>query len=410
MSGHDDNGPHDARDVASVFGPLAAGELGLITRDVVARTGAQVGLLAAWDPADRLLHVICESGVQRADGQRLPVDGELGFVGRVLESGRATVEPVDSGRDLNLGVSVAGVRYAAGAPVGPPGGPPGALCLGFRAAPLDWDLTLWVLEGYARLASLCLHDANVLEGLLTAARIDGLTGCMSYPAVRSELHREIARCARNGRPMSVCLIDVDRFKRVNERYGHAQGSRVIAGVAAVLRDGVRISDTLGRYGADEFLALLPDTDQTAACWLAERLRSTIFTTLRGATEPLGASIGVAQWKPGTTADELLAAAESALLGAQQAGGGAVLGELDIAGGPGDAPIASDPERSSLTRDAAAQSPAPPADAARGDHPLASREPLLPTILTNRVQALMGRPAVRRDESRARDLGRDPTRR
>ena len=179
--------------------------------------------------------------------------------------------------------------------------------------------------------------------------------------------------------MSVCLIDLDRFKRINERYGHAHGSRVIAGVAALLRDGARISDTLGRYGADEFVGLMPDTDQAAACVLAERLRSTIATTLRGANEQLGASVGVAQWQPGSSADELLASAERALLNAQQAGGGVVLGARDMGGGPA---------------------------APRGDHPLASREPLLPTILANRVQALMGRPVVRGDDSRTRDRGRN----
>ena len=115
----------------------------------------------------------------------MPAGRELGFVGRVLSPGHATVEPIDSERDLNLGVSGAGVRYAAARPSARRGAPAGALCLGFRAAPLDSDLTLWIVEGYARLAALCLHDANVLEGLLTAARIDGLTGCLSYPAVRS---------------------------------------------------------------------------------------------------------------------------------------------------------------------------------------------------------------------------------
>jgi diguanylate cyclase (GGDEF)-like protein len=267
-----------------------------------------------------------------------PADGH-GFVGRVLESGHAAVETIDHTHDRSLPLTASGapVRYAVGAAVRPPGGPAGALCIGYSTPRLhrDRSLTLWMVERYAALASLCLYDAGVLEGLLAAARMDSLTGCPNHAAIRSTLHRELERSARNHRPLCCCFIDLDRFKQINDRYGHQHGSQVLAEVAAVLRAGIRLGDTLGRYGGDEFVAILPDTDQPAAASLAERLRSTISTTtLNGAHEPLGVSVGVAQARPGCTADELLTAADDALRIAKGAGGGLVVGASDVAAGAG----------------------------------------------------------------------------
>ncbi len=320
---------------------LAGSELGLITRDLALRAEAQTALLAVVDPDHGLVHVVCFSGAAH-QGARLPAtclaEGR-DFVGRVLESGHAAVEILDPEYDQSLGLTTSGppLRYAAGAPVRPPSGPRGALCIGYSTAPLHRDpsLTLWLVERYAGLAELCMHDEGVLDGLLAAARVDGLTGCLNHSAIRAELERELERSVRNHRPVSCCFIDLDRFKQVNDDFGHPRGSELLAEVAAALRSAMRLGDTLGRYGGDEFVAILPDTEQRAAIALAERLRSTISTTaLTGAHEPLGASIGVAQARPGYTADELLAAADDALRSAKSAGGGLVVGAGDVAAGAG----------------------------------------------------------------------------
>ncbi len=185
--------------------------------------------------------------------------------------------------------------------------------------------TIWLIESYARLASLCLHDRGTLGGLLAAARLDVLTGCLNNAAVRTELEREIERCTRHRRTMSCCFVDLDRFKQINDRHGHGHGSRVLADIAAILRAGVRSGDAVGRYGGDEFILVLPDTDRDAARTLATRLRARIRGSQRtGGSEPLDASIGVAQWRAGTTAAEMLAAADEALRRAKLAGGGAVV--------------------------------------------------------------------------------------
>jgi len=316
--------------------PVATGEFSLITRRITERTEAETGLLVVAGGDDRLTHVLASCGTARGDlGRPVSSHAAGGFVGRVLESARTTGQQIDPELDTSLGIAASGapVAFAAGAGIRPPGGPPGALCLGFAGRPSDMALTLWRIESHARLASLCLHEEGTLDALLATARLDGLTGCLSYAAIRAELDRELRRSERHGRPLSCCFIDLDHFKRVNDGYGHLYGNRVLAEAGAALRAGVRGGDSIGRYGGDEFLALLPDADESTALALGHRLRTKILTTKPSRTaEPLDTSIGVAVWRPGSTADELLGAADAALLRAKDGGGGIVAGAGDVAAG------------------------------------------------------------------------------
>ena len=283
------------------------GELGLITRDLGRRAGADRTVLVLRERPTAPVEVVSAWDAQRnvEELPRPPLPD--GFVGRVLDSEHSAVEP-----------------NAAGAPVRTPEGITGALCASFSAAP-DPAVTLWVVECYARLTALCLHDPHALDGLFAAARRDALTGCLNYGAIRQELTREIRRAARHGRNVSCCFIDLDRFKAVNDTRGHLQGSRVLASVAAALRKGVRDGDSLGRYGGDEFVALLPDTDESAAFVLAERLRARIAALdPSGAEGTVDASVGVSQWLPGSSAEAMLAAADDALRSAKALGGGVAI--------------------------------------------------------------------------------------
>ncbi len=130
--------------------------------------------------------------------------------------------------------------------------------------------------------------------------------------------------------MSCCFIDLDRFKQVNERFGHLHGSRVLANVAGALESGMREGDRLGRFGGDEFVAVLPDTNETSAQVLAERLRQRIVETAqKGSSAAIDASIGVARWVPGSSGEELLAAADDALREAKASGGAMVIRASDL---------------------------------------------------------------------------------
>jgi diguanylate cyclase (GGDEF)-like protein len=298
------------------------GELGLVTKDLGHRLRAETALVARWDGAEQLVEVVSSWGSE-ADIDPLAVLQGRGFVGRVLASGRAAVEPIhEEGTRLT---------QIIGAPVQAPGGEAAVLCAGFSDTPPgDPDLNLWVVESYARLASLCLHDPGVLDGLFEESRRDGLTGCPNYASVKHELDREVGRAARHGLRLSCCFIDIDGFKDVNDRHGHLHGNRVLIEVASALASGMRGSDTLGRYGGDEFVAILPETGEAAACKLAERLRSKVGNaTLHAVDDPLDASVGVAEWRFGSSAESVLEAADQALRAAKGAGGGVVLSATDL---------------------------------------------------------------------------------
>jgi diguanylate cyclase (GGDEF)-like protein len=106
----------------------------------------------------------------------------------------------------------------------------------------------------------------------TLATIDLLTGALNRQALLARLEDELERAARYQRPCSIVLVDLDHFKRVNDTYGHAAGDAVLREVAEVLTSNVRSTDLVGRYGGEEFMIVMPETDADAAASSAEKLR------------------------------------------------------------------------------------------------------------------------------------------
>jgi diguanylate cyclase (GGDEF)-like protein len=313
--------------------PRAHWGLGLIVRELARALRAEIAVLAVADQAEPDVEVLASWGATAStDGLPAPMLAD-GFVGRALGFERAAVEPIpEPVREIGASTPGPPFTHVVGAPVRPPGGPAGTLCAALSSSPgEELDMTLWRVESYARLASLCLSDPETLDGLLSGGRDDGLTGCLTHAAFLHELDREIGRADRHQAEVSCCFIDLDRFKRINDRYGHLHGSRVLADIAGLLRAGIRSEDTLARYGGDEFVLLLPDTDEVAAVELAGRLRARITETMANLPrDPIDASIGVAQRVPGTPASALLAAADQALLAAKTIGGGTVISASSLA--------------------------------------------------------------------------------
>ena len=113
----------------------------------------------------------------------------------------------------------------------------------------------------------------------TLATVDKLTEVMNRQALLSRLEDELSRASRYGRQLSIILVDLDHFKRLNDTFGHTAGDRVLTAVARSLRDNVRAVDVVGRYGGEEFMVVLPETDVDAAASLAEKLRRIVSAQL-----------------------------------------------------------------------------------------------------------------------------------
>jgi diguanylate cyclase (GGDEF)-like protein len=126
------------------------------------------------------------------------------------------------------------------------------------------------------------------------ANNDALTGVPNKRALHDTLKRMVAQAARSISPLAAVMLDLDHFKQVNDVYGHEKGDEVLAAVGATLRDTLRESDFVGRYGGEEFLILLPDTDRAGATVVAETIRTAIeLVKVPGVERAITASLGIA---------------------------------------------------------------------------------------------------------------------
>jgi diguanylate cyclase (GGDEF)-like protein len=153
-----------------------------------------------------------------------------------------------------------------------------------------------------------MHDRE--RDLERLATTDALTGVANRREALAALARALEGAARTGRPVALLMIDVDRFKRVNDDHGHEAGDRVLAAVANRCRTGLRVVDTCGRVGGEEFVVVLPDTDARGATVAAERLREAVE---RAPIDPVGVtvSVGVAVHPPRASGDGSVRAADAA---------------------------------------------------------------------------------------------------
>jgi two-component system, cell cycle response regulator len=157
------------------------------------------------------------------------------------------------------------------------------------------------------------------EELERLATTDMLTDLENRRSIQRRLEQAISRSARHGTPLSIVLIDIDHFKQVNDRHGHQAGDEVLREVAARLRTRLRREDSCGRWGGEEFLLVLQDTDGEAATVVAEDLRGRIADQPVGSAElPVTISLGVAEWLR-EAEDALIQRADVALYEAKAAG-------------------------------------------------------------------------------------------
>lgn len=166
--------------------------------------------------------------------------------------------------------------------------------------------------------------ADLLDAVITNSLtdVDTLTGLFNRAALDRDLSREIAKAARSGKPLSVAMIDADRFKIVNDTYGHAFGDVVLGKLAERFLESLRPSDLLYRYGGEEFLVLLPDTPQDQAQIVLERLRKRACAApiSKGSIEVTqSVSVGIAMHIKNESPVALVSRADEALYSAKAQG-------------------------------------------------------------------------------------------
>jgi diguanylate cyclase (GGDEF)-like protein len=196
-------------------------------------------------------------------------------------------------------------------------------------------LTRWLItSGMVAAAGAIVHalrsrNDELLARLSAAARTDSLTGLVNRQGFDEGLTRELDRSRRVGRPISLVFADVDRFKEINDHFGHAAGDAALRIVGETARRAGRSTDTIARIGGDEFAAVLPDTDAEGALVFAERIREGVMSSQEAGDTSFTMSFGIAESESdGLTAKVLTRAADRALYEAKE------LGRNQTVAGPG----------------------------------------------------------------------------
>lgn len=178
--------------------------------------------------------------------------------------------------------------------------------------------------GLADRALALRHDRDLAQA---RADTDGLTGVFNRRGLDARLAQAVAIAQRRRESLTLLFLDLDRFKLLNDRQGHAAGDAALVAVTRLMRADMRAHDVLGRYGGEEFVAVLPGCDASAATTIAERICADLHAlriAVTGEGDVLGASIGVASLAAGDDAARLLARADAAMYTAKRGGGNRVM--------------------------------------------------------------------------------------
>jgi len=183
------------------------------------------------------------------------------------------------------------------------------------------DDDVLVMNTLADLLATALHNSFVFQKLQQQSITDGLTGIKTRRFFWEALSSEWKRASRSGRPFSVVLVDLDKFKEVNDTSGHLEGDLVLARVGRLLENKCRQSNVVARYGGDEFIILMPETSVEQAQILAERLRLWLATDPMLSEHKITGSFGVASFPVhGFSAESIIRVADMGMYISKKAGG------------------------------------------------------------------------------------------
>ncbi len=320
-------------DVSTAAGG-AADEVGLaavLASRMRAATGMDGCAVWRWDESSTMLRLLTQDGAWIAEGEETIDAADSADRRDVLREGRPRIiqAAAHDDDDLSGHTFVRDAQTVVLLPLNTGMRTIGLVELYAMDVPRRLDeAEMQTCQAMASLAATGLERVRLFQELQSAADIDLVTGLNNHRYLQERLRQEVARAARSHTTMAVLMLDLDRFKPVNDRHGHTNGDRVLHNVAAIVRAGVRTSDVVARYGGDEFVVVMPDASEEQAEAVAVR----VVAAVRGASHELsnrgtvsvGISAGLAMYPAdGRKPAQLLAAADAAMYGAKRTGGGQV---------------------------------------------------------------------------------------
>jgi diguanylate cyclase (GGDEF)-like protein len=251
------------------------------------------------------------------EGGRLPAGTEIW--GRTLATGLTLIE--DAVRENGGRCFYAETVSRMCIPLVSFGQSLGVLLLDSKARGAFQESDRQPLESVADICATAIQNAHYVERVKQLAYIDGLTGIFNRRFFEMRINEEIERARRFEVGMSVIMIDIDQFKRLNDEFGHLLGDEVLRQVSSLFHQQLRKIDVVCRYGGEEFAILLSQTDPQYSLGIAEKLRRVVETwQFPGVPRPVTISAGVATFPGhGQARDELMKAADAGLYAAKQAG-------------------------------------------------------------------------------------------
>ncbi|MCA1713317.1 MAG: diguanylate cyclase, partial [Actinobacteria bacterium] len=296
--------------------------LTVVLETAMASTRAQGGAVLLFSPGRDELVLSVGRGV--SDSLRMPTG--TGLSGRVAQSGEAVIGRIGTGpNELRAGPEEPSSGSVIAVPLKSSGTVIGVLDLFDRldAEGFD-DRDLATIRTFANQATVAVDNVLLHQEAQRLSITDGLTGLWNYRYFTMTVGKEIERSARFGRPLALLMLDLDHFKEVNDTYGHQRGDAVLVELAARVRAQVRDVDTVARYGGEEVVVILPETDEGGAVHAAERICDAVrrrpFGDPGQPPVEVTVSVGAAVFPThGATSGILLRKADEALYEAKEAG-------------------------------------------------------------------------------------------
>jgi len=285
-----------------------------------------IGIL---DYARKEIEIKAEAGTaEKYVGRRTPLG--VGILGRVARNNEmALVQKQGEGRLLGIlpdAKSVLCIPIAYGETL------LGVLNVESRRENALEQQEVLIMRTLADLLATALHNAFMFKDMQQQSITDALTGVKTRRFFNEALQSEWNRARRTKRPFSVVLIDLDKFKSVNDSKGHLEGDLVLARVGRILEQKSRQSNIVARYGGDEFVILMPETGMEQAQVLCERLRLWLATDIMLNERQITGSFGVASFPAhGASSEDMLRVADMGMYTSKRAGGNRVCTPLDFAG-------------------------------------------------------------------------------